>query len=102
MYSSDGAWPAHFFCFFWAVLAAITVACLFSFFAGASRKYISSTSFLTGTLFTKIGASIPKGVLMMGSPGTGVDIAGPGQAPGAVNAWGQQKISRALSSVTFR
>ena len=55
VYSSDGAWPAHFFCFFWAVLAAITVACLFSFFAGASRKYISSTSFLTGTLFTKIG-----------------------------------------------
>jgi len=42
------------------------------------------------------------GSATLDEPGEGVNIAGPGAAPGAVTQWPQDKVSRALASVAFQ
>ena len=42
------------------------------------------------------------GSATLDEPGEGVNIAGPGAAPGAVTQWPQDKVSRALSAVAFQ
>jgi hypothetical protein len=41
------------------------------------------------------------GVQSMNSAGQGTNVGGPGQAPGAVTIWPQDKVERALSTVAF-
>ena len=43
-----------------------------------------------------------QGEVVLDSPGQGTDITQPGAAPGAVTFWPQDKIDRALSSVSFQ
>jgi hypothetical protein len=35
------------------------------------------------------------------APGTGVDIPAADQAPGPIVQWGQEKVDRAIATVTF-
>lgn len=42
------------------------------------------------------------GQAVMSRPRTGVDVRGPGQAPGPVTQWGQARINQAVATVTFR
>ena len=42
------------------------------------------------------------GSATLDEPGEGVNIAGPGAAPGAVTQWPQDKVSRALAAVAFQ
>ena len=42
------------------------------------------------------------GEVMLSAPGTGVDIAGRDQAPGAATVWPQEKVDRAVATVTFQ
>lgn len=42
------------------------------------------------------------GTQTLNQPGQGTNIAGPGAAPGRVTLWPQDKIDRAMASVTFR
>lgn len=42
------------------------------------------------------------GSASLDEPGEGVNIAGPGVAPGAVTQWPQDKVSRALAAVAFQ
>jgi hypothetical protein len=41
------------------------------------------------------------GEAVLTAPGTGVDIAGADQAPGPIVQWGQDKVDRAVATVTF-
>ena len=52
---------------------------------------------LEGSVSVTTGA----GEVVLTAPGTGVDIAGPDQAPGPIVQWGQAKVDRAIATVTF-
>jgi predicted small secreted protein len=41
------------------------------------------------------------GEVVLTAPGTGVDLAGPNQPPGPIVQWGQDKVDRAVATVTF-
>ena len=43
----------------------------------------------------------PAGTAVLDEPGEGVNIAGPGAAPGPVTQWPRQKVRRALAAVAF-
>ena len=49
----------------------------------------------------EVVVSNPAGEAVLDEPGEGVNIAGPGEAPGAVTQWPQQKVDRTLAAVAF-
>ncbi len=49
-----------------------------------------------------VSVANPQGEAILDQPGEGTNIAGPGEAPGPVGEWSQDKIGRALAMVAFQ
>jgi hypothetical protein len=49
-----------------------------------------------------VSVSNAAGEQILNAPGQGTNIAAPGAAPGPVTIWAQDKVSRAIATVTFR
>ena len=71
---------------------------------------VRGTDFWTGPIDGAFGVLLLDGEVLVSNaageavldaPGEGVNIAGPGAAPGAVTLWPQDKVERALAAVAF-
>jgi hypothetical protein len=49
-----------------------------------------------------VSVSNAAGAQILNTPGQGTNVAAPGAAPGPVTIWAQDKVSRAIATVTFR
>jgi hypothetical protein len=72
---------------------------------------VRGTDFIAGPIDGQYGVVLfdgavavtnPQGEAVLDRPGLGTNIAGPGEPPGPVGVWPQDKVARALAAVAFQ